>query len=94
MREEQMESDDWRDYRKQQQNRRSERLKIMTEELLELRDHGFDIRRLTPFHYRVNGRLDIWPIHNRWHDIKTFERGGFSQIGYFVNHYFEAHGKF
>ena len=37
-----------------------------------------DVRKLTDFQFRVDGRLDLYPIHRRWHDIKTNRRGTYS----------------
>lgn len=39
--------------------------------------NGFEVRQLTPYHYRVEGRLDLYPKRRRWHDIKTNTRGSY-----------------
>lgn len=87
-----MAGETWGEREKRRKEMRATMLKKRTEELMELQSREFDIRRITPQHYRVNGRLDIWPEQNRWYDIKNFRRGYFSQIGYFVKHYFEKNG--
>lgn len=45
--------------------------------LLELMHEGYDVVQLTPYQYRVNGTLDIYPTWAKWHDIKTGKRGTF-----------------
>lgn len=77
------------DYKTAQQKRREVRLPIRTSILMSLQGEGFKIEQKTPYHFRVNGRLDLWPIHNRFHDIKTGRRGGFARIDYFVRAFFK-----
>lgn len=45
--------------------------------LPELANAGYTVDRLTPFQFRINGRLDIYPTNARFHDIKTGKRGDF-----------------
>src|SRR5688572_28549993 len=61
----------WKDYRQAQQDRRALRLPIRTEEILALRQDGFDVRQLTEYQFRVDGKLDLYPTHRRYHDIAT-----------------------
>lgn len=68
----------WREYRRAQQQRRAARLPIRTQEILKLRAKGFDVRELTEFQFRVDGALDLYPIHRRYHVLKTGKRGGYS----------------
>lgn len=65
----------WKGYREAQQARRSQRLPIRTKEILELGRAGFVVVELTPYCFRIDGRLDLYPIHRRWHDIKANRRG-------------------
>ena len=74
----------WRESRAAQQERRRKRLPLRVAELMELRKAGFTIEQKTPYQFRVNGVLDIYPIHNRYHDLKTGERGGFGDVREFV----------
>ena len=74
----------WRDSRLEQQERRRKRLPIRVAELMELKKAGFTIEQKTPYQFRVNGVLDIYPIHNRYHDLQTGERGGFRDVRDFV----------
>lgn len=53
-----------------------ESLLTRIEAILNLRALGYDVIAKTEYHYRINDRLDVWPVRNRWHDLKTRERGG------------------
>lgn len=78
----------WAEYKRAQKVRRAERLPVRTEAILALKNSGFKVRRLTEFQFRVNERLDLYPIHNRYHDIKTKERGGYGGVRKFVMKFF------
>jgi hypothetical protein len=65
----------WKAYREAQQARRARRLPDRTEEILRLRADNFSVKRLTDYQFRVDGRLDLYPIHRRYHDTKTNKRG-------------------
>lgn len=65
----------WRAYRQAQQARRHIRLPQRTAEIEALRSCNFRVRRLTDFQFRVDERLDLYPIHRRYHDVKTGKRG-------------------
>lgn len=79
-----MSDDDWSWYKHEQQARRARRLPIRTEEILALKRQGYDVQQKTAYHFRINGVLDLWPIHNRWHDLRTQERGGAKNLAIFV----------
>jgi len=68
----------WRDHRQAQQARRRMRLPKRTDEIVALRNKNFDVRELTPYQFRVDGRLDLYPIHRRYHDTQTGERGNYT----------------
>ncbi|GAI03928.1 unnamed protein product [marine sediment metagenome] len=78
----------WKKYRSDQQKRRLKRLPLRTQSLLKLCKEGFKIEEKTQYHFRVNNRLDVWPIHNRYHDIKKNRRGGFRNVANFVRNFF------
>lgn len=83
-------SEFWKDHRQAQQERRAERLPIRTNQILALRKMGFKVEQKTEYQYRINGYLDIYPIHNRYHDIKLNKRGGFRNVISFVKGYVET----
>ena len=49
-----------------------------------LAKQGYEVRMITEFQYRINGALDVYPTNNKWHNIKTGERGTYSQLTRFV----------
>ena len=59
-----------------------------------LRFAGYDVKELTPYQFRVEGRLDIYPTNACWHDIETKERGSFSgkNLKEFVVSYLQSVG--
>lgn len=67
----------WREYRRAQQERRASRLGPRTDEILALSGKGFDVVPLTSYQFRIDGALDLFPIHRRFHDLKTQTRGGY-----------------
>lgn len=83
-----MSDDDWDWYRREQQERRAKRLPIRTDAILHLRAQGYTVQQLTEYQFRVNGRIDLYPIHNRWHDLKTQERGGAKDLATFIKERF------
>lgn len=79
-----------RDYKEAQRARRAKRVPIRTQEILALKDKGFKIEQKTDYHFRVNDRLDLWPTHNRWHDIKRDKRGGAQNLAQFTIYFFNT----
>lgn len=51
---------------------------------LALRTQGYIVEELSPTQFRINNRLDVYPIHNLWHDLKTGERGGTAELARWV----------
>ena len=79
-----MSDETWTQWKHDQQKRRAKRLPVRTEEILALKLQGYEVEQKTEYHFRINGRVDVWPIHNRWHDLKTQERGGAKNLAIFV----------
>lgn len=75
---------EWDWYKSDQWKRRQKRLPIRSQRILDLRRRGYTVEQKTEWHFRVNGRIDLWPIHNRWHDLETNERGGAKDLAIFV----------
>lgn len=42
-------------------------------------DNAYKVRRFTEYHFRINDRLDVFPIKCRWHDIKLNTRGDYER---------------
>ena len=74
----------WKEYRQEQQDRRHLRLPIRTKQILSLRNLGYKIAKKTPYQFRINDVIDVYPIHNRYHNIKTGKRGGYRDIIEFI----------
>lgn len=50
------------------------------EEIHSLKDgDAYKVHRLNLYHFRINDRLDVFPIKCRWHDIKKNERGDYER---------------
>lgn len=71
-------NDLWKDYRNEQKNRRIKRLPYRTKIILSLKNKGYKVEKKTEYQFRINDFLDIYPIHCRFHNIKTNKRGGFN----------------
>jgi hypothetical protein len=72
---------DWDYYRHAQQQRRAARLGSRVEAIGKLKRRGYEVQELTPYQFRINGLVDLYPIHNRWHNLQTGERGGGKGFG-------------
>lgn len=75
---------EWDQYRDDQRERRIERLPIRAKEIESLSDFGYFVVKITPYQYRVDGLFDLYPIHNRWHNLKTNKRGGAKSLKDFI----------
>lgn len=72
---------EWEEYRRAQQQRRSERLpkrQSLIEKIGAIKE--FSVRKITDYQFRITHArsekvIDIYPIHLRWHIINTNERG-------------------
>jgi hypothetical protein len=83
-----MDSEDYQNYRERQQQRRAERLPVRQGEI-EALGSSFKVVKLTPYQYRINDVLDLYPIHNRYHALKPNKRGGYKSATEFVNNFFK-----
>lgn len=78
------------EHRKAQKERRAERLPGRQGEILALPEHGFTVTELTPYQFRVNGQIDLYPIHRRYHDVKKNKRGNYRDaLGFLKNYKWE-----
>lgn len=50
----------------------------LDEHLEILNAHDYSIIQLSPYHYRINGRLDIWPTSRKAYDIRAQGHGDWS----------------
>lgn len=35
----------------------------------------YEVLRFSEWHFRVNRRLDVWPVSRKWYDNKTHRKG-------------------
>lgn len=69
-----MDADDYKQRREEQQQRRAERLPIRQLEIRAL-SPDYEVIELTPYQFRINRMIDLYPIHRNWHNLKTQKRG-------------------
>lgn len=69
--------DAWNEYERAQKNRRSDRMPKRRAEVEALRGKGYDVRELAFGHFRIDGKLDLYLLHRRFHFLPTDERGGY-----------------
>ena len=79
------ETEFWAAYRKDQKARRAARLPACQREILDLREQGRVVKRLTAYQFRVDGAIDLYPIHRRFHVLKTGKRGTYKNALSFCN---------
>ncbi len=79
-----MDNEDWDQYKEDQKERRKNRLPIRQKEIEDLAHLGYTVSKKSEYHYRVNDQIDVWPIHNRYHILKTNKRGGYKSVTEFI----------
>lgn len=55
-----------------------------------INEFGLEVERLSPYHVRIEKRLDIWPTTNRWYDLVTKEKGTYPDLLRFIIKRFES----
>lgn len=80
-----MQSVDWEEHERAQRQRRRIRVARRVNELMDLKKAGFRVEEQKDFgHYRVDGVLNLYLVHNRFRDERNHERGGFDRVREFV----------
>jgi hypothetical protein len=69
----------WEEYERAQKNRRNDRMPLRRAEVDELRGKGYDVQELAYGHFRIDGKLDLYLLHRRFHFLPTGERGGYDK---------------
>lgn len=77
-------NEDFVTYHEEQKERRAHRLPIRQAEIQSLSEMGYTVKKLTEYQYRINDTYDLYPLHNRWHNIKTNTRGGAKSLIQFI----------
>jgi hypothetical protein len=54
-------------------------------EVLAACDHV--IQQFSPLHFRIDGRVDVWPSTKKWYDRITFRKGSYTDLVQFARAY-------
>lgn len=83
----------WKEMAKAKRERRKQRREEREKTFLKLEAEGFEVKRITPYQYRINGLLDIYTTHGKYHDlteeyqvIRQFPQDAMYD---FVHHFFQ-----
>jgi hypothetical protein len=69
-------AEDFRALRGHQRKRKAAEMPAKIEAILALKQAGYSVRVMSDgWHYRVNNRIDLYPVRQRWHDIRRNVRG-------------------
>lgn len=77
-------SEMWKEEREAYKQRRDKRLAIRTKEILALTEFGYTVEMKSEYQYRINDIVDVFPVNNRFHDIRTNHRGHYNNIKPFL----------
>ena len=72
----------WKDHKKEVDIMRQKRRGQFRETIKEFRDMGFDVKEVTPFQFRFNDSVDVYPSNKRYHDLTKGVRGDIRGIGF------------
>ncbi len=50
----------------------------------------FKVQAFSDVHFRINGRLDVWPTTRKWYDTRNHKKGHYPELESFVKSYFNA----
>lgn len=67
--------------------KRAQNLKEGESKLEELVAFDYRVVQFSPYHFRVNERLDIWPPRKRWYDHRTHRKGEYTDLVKFVKEF-------
>lgn len=57
------------------------------EALEKLVAYDYEVHSFTDLHFRINGRLDVWPSTKRWYDKRTHRKGEYDELERFVKEF-------
>jgi len=81
-------SEIFRAMREHQMEKHSNQRHAAAKEIARLIRQGFSVRMFTPYQFRFNGRLDIFPTRQRFHDLEANRRGSYRELEKFVVDFF------
>lgn len=70
----------WEQERKDYKLRRDKRLERRKRTMEWLQSNGCHLKWLSDYQVRINGKLDLYLVNGRYHDIEKNKRGDFSNI--------------
>lgn len=50
----------------------------------------FQVVQFSEYHFRIEGRLDIWPSTRKWYDKKTMRKGSYGNLIPFIRKFFNG----
>jgi hypothetical protein len=68
-------AEDFQQHREQEQRRKQSVRDENVPHILRLRELGYVVRQLTPFQFRINEDLDIFPTSRKFHFLPSNQRG-------------------
>lgn len=68
-------AEDFQQYREQEQRRKQSARDQNVPYILRLRESGYSVREITPFQFRINNVLDIFPTSRKFHYLPSNQRG-------------------
>lgn len=74
----------WKEERKAYKVRRDKRLSFRSAEINSLSMAGYLVEQKTEHQFRINNTLDLYPVNNRYHNIRTGQRGTYKNLRPFL----------
>ena len=72
----------WKDHKKEVELMRKKRRAQFRDTISEFQKLGFEVKEVTPFQFRFNDAVDIYPSNKLYHNLKTNVRGDIRGISY------------
>lgn len=52
----------------------------------------FAVHQFSEYHFRINGRLDVWPTSRKYYDIKSHQKGTYHDLERLAKDLFAENG--
>ena len=72
---EQLKNEDWKAHAEDMNKMRDRRRFQFREVIRNFRKMGFEVKEISPFQFRFNEGIDIYPSNKRFHDLTRHVRG-------------------
>jgi len=82
--------ENWRRHKEDMRIMRDRRRQRLKEAIRNFRGMGFEVVEISPYQYRFNNTLDIYPSNKRFHDLTKDTRGDIRDQNFdqFLRHFF------